>query len=186
MKKHFLTRSSLLLLLLLVLNSFSLYADNEDDEPDVRDLTFKERVYVGGSLGLQISNFATFVDVSPMVGYRLTNRLSSGIGLKYQYYHEKLIGYGTHVYGGSVFAKALIIPQAFIYGEFETLNLEAPYFRENSGDRFWEQNYFAGLGFRQQIGPKAFFNIMLLYNFNDDSFVYFQNPIFRFSIEIGL
>jgi hypothetical protein len=36
-----------------------------DDEPDVRDLPIRERIILGGNLGLQIGNISTVVIVSP-------------------------------------------------------------------------------------------------------------------------
>lgn len=177
--------AGLLFFTTFILFTTQLFANNNDDDYDVRDLDFKERIFFGGYIGLQFGDF-TFVDISPIAGYRITNKLSAGIGLTYQYFHDRFFGYGTHTFGGSTFARFLIIPQAFVYAEYEMLNLESTYFFEDNGNRFWEYNYFLGAGYRQRIGSRAFFNIMLLYNFNDDSFVYFQNPIFRFSIEVGL
>jgi len=167
----------------LLLNSFSL---KSGEDIDVRDLSYKERIFVGGYIGLQFGSY-TFIDVSPLAGYRITNRISAGIGGTYQYMNDNYWGYGsTNIFGGSLFARISIIPQLFVHGEFEMLNLESGYFTENPEKRFWEENYLLGLGYRQKISEKSSFNIMLLYNFNQDSYVYYQNPIFRFSIEVGL
>ncbi len=185
MKVNIAIRPGIILLIIFSLSFNGLFAGN-NDEPDVRDMSFRERLFAGGSLGFSISDYATFVDVSPIMGFRITNRISAGVGLNYHYYHERVMGRGTHIYGGKTFARVLIIPQVFVYGEYEMLNLESLYFGVNNNNRFWEKNYFLGAGYRQQIGPKAFFNIMALYNFNDNSSVYFQNPLLRFSIEVGL
>ncbi len=184
MKKKILFRTNLLLLIIFVLSVTVLNAGNDNDEPDVRDMKFKERLFVGGYIGLLFGDY-TFINISPIAGYRLTNRLSAGLGLTYQYFQDRFFGYGTHTFGGNTFARFVVIPQAFIYAEYEMLNLESSYFFKD-GNRFREYNYFLGAGYRQKIGRKAYFNLMLLYNFNDDSFIYFQNPVLRFSIEVGL
>lgn len=175
------------LVLLIMLVFFLMPAlANDNDEIDVQDLSHKERIFVGGYLGLQIGSY-TFVEVSPIVGYRLTNRIDAGIGSTYQYSRGYLQDSGTHTFGGSGFARFSILPQVFLHGEYELLNLETPLaLNEQEDDRMWEENYFLGAGYRVRVGEKAFFNLMVLYNFNQDSHVYFQNPVYRFSVEVDL
>lgn len=169
-----------------------------DDERDVRDMSARERIVFGGYLGLQIGNLITSVNISPTLGYLLTNRLTAGIGGTYQYYRDR--GWGTsadftsstHIYGGSVYARYLIFRQFFAHVEYEALNLDSqigfsPATGANPNDsRYWEYNYFAGGGYRTPLGPKVFLNLMILYNFNDSSAVYYQNPIFRFGVDVRL
>jgi hypothetical protein len=118
------------------------------------------------------------------------------LGLTYQYYRYR--GFGTnagftsvtHLYGGSLFSRYSITRQIFVHAEFENLSLDSQMVRGTISDdddgRLWEQNYFLGGGYRAPIGPRAALNIMLLYNFNENSVVYFQNPIFRFGVEVNL
>ncbi len=166
-----------------------------EEEKDVKDMPTRERIFVGGNVGLQIGNINTMVVISPIVGYRLTNRLSPGIGLTYQYYRDT--GWGemsgftavTHIYGGSTFARYRITPQFFAHVEFEALSLDSQMGWRNDPDRdtrFWEYNYFAGGGYRASLGGRTRLNLMLLYNFNTESVVYFQNPIFRIGIDVRL
>jgi hypothetical protein len=187
------SRNLVLVFCLLILVPFNVLAD--DDEPDVRDLPTRERIIVGGNLGLQIGNISTVVIISPSIAYRVTNRLTSGLGLTYQYYRNR--GWGsmsgftsvTHLYGGSLFSRYSITRQIFAHAEFESLSLDSQMgwrTAPEEGGRFWEQNYFLGGGYRAPIGPRAALNIMLLYNFNSNSVVYFQNPIFRFGVDINL
>lgn len=57
-----------------------------DEEPDVRDLTFRERLRFGGGInGGTISSFGINIGVSPMAGYMLTNNTIVGAGLTYNY-----------------------------------------------------------------------------------------------------
>ncbi len=166
-----------------------------NEEEDVKDLSTRERIFLGGNIGLQISNIYTTVNISPHVGYRLTNRLSPGIGLTYQYYRDT--GWGsqsgftavTHLYGGSAFARYRILSQFFAHVEFEALNLDSQMGWRNDPDRnsrFWEYNYFVGGGYRTFLGGRTHINLMLLYNLNNNSVVYFQNPIFRIGVDVRL
>jgi hypothetical protein len=181
-------RSVFLIITLLVMVAMPQNVFADDEEPDVRDMKTRERIFVGGSMGLQFGTI-TVVNISPIVGYRITNRLSAGLGGTYQYYNDRSFGqsFSTNMYGGNVFARFLVIPQAFLHAEAERLSLES--FRFDPGSdrtRVWEENYFLGAGYRARLGAKTYFNIMMLYNFNPDSQVYYQNPIFRFGIDIGL
>lgn len=177
-----------------------LFRDDDGGEEDVSNLTFRERFFYGGYLGLQIGNFVISVNVSPTLGFRFTNRLTIGLGGTYQYYRDR--GWmrnvdfttSTHIFGGSTYARYMVYRQIFVHGEFEALNLDPQMrFSPESGEgiepgasRFWEYNYFAGGGYRQRLSDKVFLNLMVLYNFNTESVVYFQNPIFRFGIDVRM
>ncbi len=184
-----------ILIAFLIIVATPLFTFAQDTEEKVKEIPLRERIYVGGNIGLQIGNLTTSVIISPTVGFRVTNRLTSGLGLTYQYYRNR--GWGnlsgftsvTHIYGGSIYSRYSITRQIFVHTEYEALNLDSQMnWQVTPGERgrFWEQNYFLGGGYRTQIGSRAFLNIMLLYNFNNNSVVHFQNPIFRFGLDVRL
>jgi hypothetical protein len=181
------------ILLVLIFPLHSGAISFNDDEKDVKDMTTRERIFVGGSLGLQFGT-STAIVIAPSIGYRLTNRLSAGVGGTYQYYRERSmfrltnVTYSTHIYGGSVFTRYFFMRQLFGHAEFEALNHDSRLGvqQRSPESRFWEHNYFLGGGYRQQLGNRTFLNIMLLYNFNQNSVIYHQNPIFRLGIDVRL
>ncbi len=181
-------RSSIIFSFLLFLFNQSVCFSFDDAEEDVKNLPVQERIFIGLSAGLSFSSFETSIILSPSIGYRITNRLSSGVGGTYQYFSDRSFGrvFNTHIYGWSVFSRFVIYKGFFAYGEVESLNMKSRDFENSGHTRIWEMNYFLGPGYRLRIGEKAYFNLLLLYNFNDKSQIYFQNPIFRFSFEIGL
>ena len=65
--------------------------------------------YAGGNFGLQFGTI-TLIDVSPLIGYKITDRYSMGIGGTYTYYRDKRFNpaYTSNVYGGRLFAKFII------------------------------------------------------------------------------
>ena len=77
-------------------------------------VSFKERLFYGGNFWLQWGT-VTFIDVSPVVGYRVNERFSMGPGLVYNYYKERIyysynsnlynFDYKTNVYGGKIFGQ---------------------------------------------------------------------------------
>ena len=46
---------------------------------------WKERVFFGGNLGAQFGSY-TFINLAPLVGFKITDRLSIGTQLQYQYF----------------------------------------------------------------------------------------------------
>ena len=182
-----------ILLFALLFICFSGNAAPMDDEKDVRDLPTRERIFIGGYLGLQIGTI-TSINISPTIGYLITNQLSAGVGGTYQYYRNRgwllinNISYSAHIYGGSVFARYRITRNIFAHVELEALNLDSRigFDVQREESRFWERNYFVGGGYRQELGPRTFLNVMLLYNFNSNSVIYHQNPIFRFGIDVSI
>lgn len=167
-----------------------------DDETDVSDLPVRERIYVGGYVGLQFGTITAII-VSPTVAYRFTNRLTSGLGATYQYYRDS--GFSgltngqqttiiTSIYGGNLFARYTITPQIFVQTEFEALNLDSKIGSplDTREGRYWEFNYFAGGGYRAALSPRTFLNIIVLWNFNSDSQIHNQNPVIRLGVDVRL
>jgi hypothetical protein len=158
--------------------------ERPSDEP--RE-SFGDRLFFGGGFGLQFGT-QTYIEVAPLVGYKLTDRLSTGISLKYIYYKFKddIYDYSTHIYGGGPFTRFFIIPEAFLHAEFEILNLEVPdplsnrYFRENI------TSVFLGGGYRQMIGDHSSLDLLLLYNINESRNSPYVNPVFRISFGLGI
>ncbi|MFW5793712.1 MAG: hypothetical protein ACOCWC_05460 [Bacteroidota bacterium] len=175
------------IIILFTIQPLNTFAFDEIDD-DVKNMPIKERFFFGLSAGVSFSSIETSVVLSPTVGFRFTNRIMAGVGGTYQYYNDRSFGrvFSTHIWGYSVFSRFLIIPQIFIHGEFESLNMMSREQDAIDAQRIWENNYFLGPGYRLKIGRNAYFNILILYNFNQNSRIYFQNPIFRFNIEFGL
>jgi hypothetical protein len=185
MNKRFLI---LLLIIALAINGFAQF---EQDKP-----SFKDRLFYGGGFGLTFGS-VTHIDVSPLVGYRITDRFSAGIGLSYQYYKYSAYNIKTSIYGGKVFASFTIVKDLgniiplgnnmgglMLHAEAEALNLEKRVFYLSSDtDRVWVFSPLAGVGYSLPIGNRSFLNIYLLYNFNEGQNSPYDNPVFRISLQ---
>lgn len=179
---------------LFVLAWISFPCTTRGDDRDVSELPTRERIFIGGNIGFQADNISIMFNISPVIGYRVTNRVTAGLGLTYQYYRDSSRFGGqdysatTHIYGGNVFARYLVTRYIFAQTEFEALNLDNRRFGSESTDenRFWEYNYFVGGGYRAYLGPRTYLNLTVLYNLNSNSVVYFQNPIFRVGVDVRL
>jgi hypothetical protein len=150
-------------------------------------IPFKDRIYVGGNLGLQFGN-ETYIDISPLVGYKFTEKITAGAGVTYIYYRYKssYINYNTNIYGGRVFGRYFFIPSLFAHAEVELLNMEL--FNTNKNE-YYRKNIlspFVGGGYIQRIGNNSGIYLMLLYNLNDSAESPYSNPIVRIGFNIGL
>lgn len=144
---------------------------------------FIDRMFTGGNLGAQFGTI-TFIDVSPLLGYKVTDKFSLGIGATYQYYHykDKYYDFETNVYGGRVFGRYLFTDYLFGHAEYEYLNLEAFDFKRRRVD---VESILAGGGYIQRISDHASIVAMILYNFTESVYTPYSNPIIRIGVNIG-
>ena len=163
--------------------------DDKDSVHDVSDKSVRERIFFGGFVGAQFGTF-TAVNVNAQVGYRVTSRISAGIGGTYQYENDRWLGQSisSHVYGGSLFGRFRVISHAFLHAEYEWLRFQSRVAGIDPGDRprISEQNMLLGAGYGLPLSNRVRLNILLLYNLNENSQVYYDNPFFRVGVDIGL
>lgn len=150
--------------------------------------SFKDRIYVGGNIGASFGGL-TYVEVAPLVGYRFTEKFSAGPTLKYQFLRINKIS--ANNYGGGVFSRYLVFDNLFLHAEYEYLSRDLVYIdaftgRELGRERIAVNSVFAGGGYRQYLGQRAAFDLMLLYNLNDTPSSPYPNPIIRMGISVGL
>lgn len=155
-----------------------------------------ERLYTGGNVGFKIVRDVLFFDISPILGYKITPKLSAGVGGKYTLIRDLTFKVNYSIYGGSVFSRYLLFPQLFVHTEYELLNAYdlAP-LSPTYGDRALANMFFAGAGYTTG-GRGLSVQLMLLYDFIDDVNSPYQNAyllgaagppiIIRGGINIGL
>ncbi len=131
---------------------------------------FMDKVFVGGGFNMWFSDSYSFIELSPIVGYKVTDRFSAGVGVTYQYLQRKYyypngqeFNNSDNVFGGRLFARYQLVGPLFMYGEFEDLNLEVHQYN-NQFEREWVPGMFLGGGLMQPFGRKGGVAIMFLYN----------------------
>ena len=155
--------------------------------------SFDSRIFTGGYFGLQFGTY-TLVELSPIVGYKVTDKFTPGISITYIYEKFKdpynyYPTYTTSIYGGSVFMRYYVIPTLFAHVECQVLNLDVPDYINGYYDSYHRANVtgiFIGGGYREPIGERSSFNILLLYDINQDPFSPYQNPIIKVGLGIGI
>ncbi|MCB9189737.1 MAG: hypothetical protein H6599_10725 [Flavobacteriales bacterium] len=195
-------KTTLILIVVLlagILNgSFAQYTkeDEKKNSNPLSELSFKDRIFTGGNLGFNIFQNYLFLDLAPIVGYRITEKLGAGVGLRYSLIRNLSSKTNWSNYGGSVFMRYKIIPQLFLHTEFEALrsynyDISSP----NYGDRAMAYMWFAGGGYSTGSGAGVNFSLMLLYDFIDHVNSPYQNAylfgpsgiplIFRGGVSVG-
>lgn len=137
---------------LLLLTNHSAFCQS-DRSQKTNEQTFSERVFLGGSLGFSIGTYSSLIDISPIIGYAVTDDLIAGIGFTYKYYKYKdyyfnfvddyYTDYKLNIFGFSVWSRYFltkteipIIENAFIHAEVEPLSFTNQYRFNPNGDYF--------------------------------------------------
>lgn len=132
---------------------------------------WKERIFTGGGLGMSFGTNVDFISVSPLIGYKVTSKLASGISFTYRYTNYKYVSpkIATNDYGISPFVRFNVYQNLFLHSEYEYLNYEFPT-SANESIRKTFNSFLAGGGFFQPLGRNAGFFALALYNFS------YRNP----------
>lgn len=171
----------------------------EEKRKEREQVPLKDKLFVGGGAGLSFSSSTTFgktfyAAVSPMLGYKVSNRLAFGPGLNYQYWGTDYGNY--HNYGGRLFGQFIVVDELFssgdkllVHSEYELMNYEA--FRLDSRGRLdsYRMNVgtvLAGLGYRQQMGHKSAIDFYLLYNATESVYSPYGALVTRFGLIFDL
>jgi hypothetical protein len=137
---------------------------NSEDEEDLSELDFKDRLYTGGNFWAQFGS-VTNVEIAPLLGYRVTNEYSVGVGAKYNFYRvnqQNGGAFSTSIYGGSLFTRYVFLDKFVAHAEFEALNVEL-FNTRTAGERRWVPIGLVGGGY-----VSSGFQAMLLYDLIGD------------------
>lgn len=161
------TISILAILVFVSASAFAQWGDSEMDEK----APWKERIFTGGGLGLSFGTDVDYISVSPLIGYRLTPKLASGLSLTYRYTNYKYVTpkIATNDYGAAPFLRFNFYQNFFLHAEYEFLNYEFPISGSESVRKSFN-SFLAGGGFFQPFGRNAGFFATALYNFS------YRNP----------
>lgn len=168
--------------------SSQVYPQYLESEP-----TAVQRIFYGGNIGLSFGT-VTYISVNPLVGYRLTNRISAGVGINYTFAKSNYYNYRGNMYGGNVFASFVIVKNLgevlsfyqgsgiLIYAEYNLMNVSNYYDFPGTSIKYIASP-MAGVAFQSPIGTRSYMLIMLLFNFNESSISPYPNPIIKASLQ---
>tara|TARA_B100001939_G_scaffold335606_1_gene337786 strand:+ start:390 stop:968 length:579 start_codon:yes stop_codon:yes gene_type:complete len=160
----------LILFLLICSTGLTSLAQDKEASNSLEGVPFSQRLYTGGDLGFSFGNI-TFVNINPIVGYRIDKKWSAGISAKYIYYRERFPEYNweysNSMYGGSVFTRYLIGNSFLAHAEFEAVNAEVREFLSTTLTRKWVPIGLLGAGYRQGLG-NTYLQVLVLYDAIND------------------
>ena len=146
-----------------------------------------KKLYFGCNLGLNYYGYngynIFYYDLSPNVGYKITDKFSAGIQIVYNNTIESVSGYPSvsyNIIGGGVFARYLILKWLFLQVEYDILS-SPPSYRYT---RTLSDEKLAGVGFKRNLSPKISYYFTFLYDFGPEiNSPYYSNPlIYRLGI----
>jgi hypothetical protein len=177
-------------ILFVLLSLFALNAKAQYLESDPTPL---QRIFYGGDIGLSFGSL-TYISANPVVGYRITNRLSAGIGANYTYAKSSFYNYQGSMYGGNVFASFAVIKNLgkaipmyegsgiLLYAEYNVMNISKYYDFPGTSFKYIDSPML-GPAFQTPIGTRSYALIMILFNFNESSMSPYPNPVIKASVQ---
>jgi hypothetical protein len=156
----------------------------------------ESKLYYGGNIGFSFWNDYFYLGVYPLVGYKVTPKLSLGAKIGYAYIsddrYEPFPALNTSNYGGSLFSRYRIIPQLYAHAEFaywsyENISSFNTLDNTYNTERYWVPYLLLGGGFSQNVGPNVWLFAEVLFDvINDENSPYESGePFISFGAGVG-
>lgn len=127
-----------------------------------------DNIFIQPNFGLAFSSQSLYINVSPTVGYKITEGLVAGVGASYiysKYTVPNTPSFSSNTWGGNVFARYVVYEPFFLITQYE--------FMSTKWDAFYQDQkydaFLAGGGIIQPMGRNGAFILSVMYNFNYDS-----------------
>ena len=141
-----------------------------DEDEDPFEESWKDKLVFGGSIFPGYSN-GWILEMTPMVGYKVTKSTIAGVGVNYSYrgFNDP---YGRYSLSNRIFGGRAFVMQDLFYGAFAQVEYDYNYLVYKEKDafdqlvvdqRFQSPGLLVGGGYRQK-GDFVSYNITLLYD----------------------
>ncbi len=147
--------------------------------------SLKDRIYFGGQLTLSFGDPSS-IGIAPMVGYKITPKLSAGAKIGYEYVHYDDFDQSAHNWGGSVFGRYRLVPQLYAHAEFQAINYEI-FTSRTTSSRETVPFVLLGGGFMKRIAPNTWGYVEVLVDvLQDENSPYDDwDPVVTFGVGVG-
>jgi hypothetical protein len=147
---------------------------SQDNDNPYKGVAFKDRITIGGDLGLSFGSQLTYIRIAPVLGYMVSPKFTIGAGPSFQYWEDRrfIPNLETTIYGGSTFGRYFVIEQIFLQAEFEVLNLDE--INYSIGSDFSNRGrvtipvFFVGGGYSQRSAGGSGFFVSVMYDLIGD------------------
>lgn len=193
-------KASFTMFMVAVLVSLCTYSANgQSKKSNSGTFDFSEKLWYGGGFGLGLSTITFGMELSPMVGYKITEKFSVGPRMPISYTYAKLVSsegtglnYNNVDWGLGGFTRFKIFNQIFAHSEYNFLWINEPvvsngYYLLDPDDSSkllketsTKDEFNIGLGYA--AGGRIGTEISLLYNVLNDP----NSLVIPFSIRVGL
>ena len=127
---------------------------------------FKHRLWYGGGINLNFGGNVMLLGISPMVGYKITDRFSVGprVALDYQeqfiqdFTNGRWLSWGVGVFGRAKITESLFGHVEYMYEKIDGLNDISPDFATQ------ENNLYLGGGYSSSGGGAFGYEFVVLFN----------------------
>lgn len=154
--------------------------------PPKEKTPFIKRIYLGGYFGLQFGTY-TVIDVSPLVGIRVTPDFNIGIGLLYTYYKYDYYGVNREFnsWGGRLTMNYTLFNMLTLGAEYQYRTVETYNVNDNTFGSTGVNVLFLGGGLRQQVGRNTYMFLMAYYDVLQEAYSPYDNVVFRVGVSAG-
>ena len=120
------------------------FGQSDESAKSGKDRRFfqSDRIIKGGNVGLWLGT-TTFIQASPFIGYRFTDKFAAGVGGECTYIRQRTTGTPDEwaIYGGNFFARYQVLDALFLQGEYSAIS-----FPDQNG-RSWYESPLVGGGY---------------------------------------
>ena len=141
---------------------------------------FGNNFSIGGNFSFLFGN-VTLIDLSPQISTEILPKIHVGAGLTYIFYNDRFQQYASSIFGGRLFSRWFPLPYLFTHLEYEVLNGEWLV-----GQTFNIHALYLGVGYRSAFGDHSGFDVLLLFNLNQNAYSPYSNPTFRVGFMLGI
>lgn len=143
----------------------------------------------GGNVSVSYDN-GVYLDVAPIIGYKIED-LKLNLGLSPIFSYKKPLNSTETILsgGGRIFAQYYFLENAFLHGEFQTLNTQTSSTNADGSknvNRVWTAGMPVGAGYEYRISDKARFQASVLYDVLQDKSAPNRMPVVRGGIVYDL
>lgn len=170
--------------IVLICSSLFILSMAWGQEKEKERAPWKDKIVRGGDVILSFGTNATQIGLSPLVGYRLTDRLVSGIGMTYIY--GSFSDYESNLFGLRQFNRYFVTDEIFLHAEFEQSSYVFNFPLDRESVRYDFPAIHVGGGYQSSLGGRSGISITVLYDILQDRNSLYNGPIFRGGFMFGI
>ena len=150
-----------------------------------RQASGPSKVYYGGTVTLSFGS-VTRIGAYPMIGYKLTPKLSAGAEVGYEYVDYDNYNQSASNYGASVFTRYRVSPQLYAHAEYQGVNYEI-FTGPNTSSRMWVPFLLVGGGVCKPVTATTTAYVEVLFDvLQDPNSPYAEwDPVVSVGVSVG-